>query len=125
MRLGKREENRFPKIKNIVPLAGLDDLVFGGWDIFEENAYEAAKNAEVLTPADIDRVKDELSDIKPMKACFDQNFVKRLHGTWVKEDATKWDQMMAVREDIRNFKAANKCDRVVVIWCASTEIFCH
>lgn len=130
MRLGKREENRFPKIKDIVPLASLDDLVFGGWDIFEEDAYDAARNAEVLTPCDIDRVKDELQAIKPMRACFDQNFVKRLHGVWVKKEATKWDQMMAIREDIRNFKEANNCDRVVVIWCASTEIFlpmceCH
>ncbi|MEG0949820.1 MAG: inositol-3-phosphate synthase [Bacteroidales bacterium] len=123
MRLGKREENRFPKIKDIVPLADLNDLVFGGWDIFEDNAYEAAEHAEVLKQPDLDRVKDELEAIKPMKACFDQNFVKRLHGTWVKTGATKWDQMMQVREDIRNFKTANNCDRIVVIWCASTEIY--
>lgn len=123
MRLGKRNENRFPKIKDVVPLAKLDDLVFGGWDIFEENVYEAAKNAEVLLPKDLDGVKDELEAIKPMKAAFDQNFVKRLHGTWVKEAATRWDLVQQLREDIRNFKAQNHCDRLVVIWCASTEVY--
>ena len=123
MRLGKRNENRFPKIKDVVPLAKLDDLVFGGWDIFEENVYEAAENAEVLLPKDLDGVKDELEAIKPMKAAFDQNFVKRLHGTWVKEAATRWDLVQQLREDIRNFKAQNHCDRLVVIWCASTEVY--
>ncbi|HIU54367.1 MAG TPA: inositol-3-phosphate synthase, partial [Candidatus Gallibacteroides avistercoris] len=123
MRLGKRNENRFPKIKDVVPLAKLDDLVFGGWDIFEENVYEAAKNAEVLLQKDLDGVKDELEAIKPMKAAFDQNFVKRLHGTWVKEAATRWDLVQQLREDIRNFKAQNHCDRLVVIWCASTEVY--
>ncbi len=123
MRLGKRNENRFPKIKDVVPLAKLDDLVFGGWDIFEENVYEAAKNAEVLLQKDLDGVKDELEAIKPMKAAFDQNFVKRLHGTWVKEAATRWDLVQQLREDIRNFKAKNHCDRLVVIWCASTEVY--
>ena len=123
MRLGKRNENRFPKIKDVVPLAKLDDLVFGGWDIFEENVYEAAKNAEVLLQKDLDGVKDELEAIKPMKAAFDQNFVKRLHGTWVKEAATRWDLVQQLREDIRNFKAKNRCNRLVVIWCASTEVY--
>lgn len=123
MRLGKRNENRFPKIKDVVPLAKLDDIVFGGWDIFEENVYEAAKNAEVLLQKDLDGVKDELQAIKPMKAAFDQNFVKRLHGTWVKDAANRWELVQQLREDIRNFKAENKCDRVVVIWCASTEVY--
>lgn len=123
MRLGKRNENRFPKIKDVVPLAKLDDIVFGGWDIFEEDVYEAAKNAEVLLPKDLDGVKDELQAIKPMKAAFDQNFVKRLHGTWVKEAATRWDLVQQLREDIRNFKTKNNCDRLVVIWCASTEVY--
>ena len=123
MRLGKRNENNFPKIKDIVPLATLDDIVFGGWDIFQEDVYAAAKHAEVLTDKDLEGVKDELVAIKPMKAAFDQNFVKRLNGTHVKEAATRWELMEQVREDIRNFKAQNNCDRVVVIWAASTEIY--
>ena len=123
MRLGKRNENNFPKIKDIVPLATLDDIVFGGWDIFPEDVYAAAKHAEVLTDKDLEGVKDELVAIKPMKAAFDQNFVKRLNGTHVKEAATRWELMEQVREDIRNFKAQNNCDRVVVIWAASTEIY--
>ena len=123
MRLGKRNENNFPEIKDIVPLATLDDIVFGGWDIFPEDVYAAAKHAEVLTDKDLEGVKDELIAIKPMKAAFDQNFVKRLNGTHVKEAATRWELMEQVREDIRNFKAQNNCDRVVVIWAASTEIY--
>ncbi|MDR0506223.1 MAG: inositol-3-phosphate synthase [Dysgonamonadaceae bacterium] len=123
IRLGKREENRFPKIKDVVPLADLNDIVFGGWDIFEEDAYAAACHAEVLTPEDLNKVKNELQAIKPMKAVFDQNFVKRLHGVWVKQAPTKWDLMEEVRKDIRNFKADNNLDRVVCIWCGSTEVF--
>ncbi len=123
MRLGKRNENRFPKIKDVVPLSKLDDIVFGGWDIFEENVYEAAKNAEVLEQKDLDGVKTELEAIKPMKAVFDQDFVKRLHGTWVKDAPTRWDLVQQLREDIRNFKTKNNCDRLVVIWCASTEVY--
>lgn len=123
IRLGKREENRFPKIKDVVPLAELNDIVFGGWDIFEEDAYAAARHAEVLTVEDLDKVKDELQAVKPMKAVFDQNFVKRLNGTWVKEAPTKWDLMEAVRKDIQDFKSKNNCDRVVCIWCGSTEVF--
>ena len=123
MRIGKREENNFPKIKDVVPLAELKDIVFGGWDLFEDDVYQAAKHAEVLTNEDLDKVKDELAAIKPIKAVFDQEFVKRLHGTWVKSAPTKWDLMEQVREDIREFKKTNNCDRVVVIWCGSTEVF--
>ncbi|MCC8154620.1 MAG: inositol-3-phosphate synthase [Tannerellaceae bacterium] len=123
IRLGKRNENRFPKIKDVVPLANLDDLVFGGWDIFEENIYEATKHAEVLNDKDIEVVKDELEAIQPMKAAFDQNFVKRLHGTHVKNAATRWELTEQIREDIRNFKAANNCDRIVIMWAASTEVY--
>lgn len=123
MRLGKREENRFPKIKDVVPLADLNDIAFGGWDIFEDNIYEAARHAEVLTVEDLDKVKEELSSIKPMKAVFDQNYVKRLHGTWVKAAPTKMELAEQVRQDIRDFKAANNCDRAVMIWCGSTEVF--
>jgi myo-inositol-1-phosphate synthase len=123
IRLGKRGENRFPKIKEVVPLADLNDIVFGGWDIFEDDAYAAARHAEVLTVDDLDKVKDELQAIKPLKAVFDQNFVKRLHGTWVKEAPTKWDLKEALRKDIQDFKAKNNLDRVVCIWCGSTEVF--
>jgi len=123
IRLGKRNENRFPKIKDVVPLADLNDIVFGGWDIFEDDAYAAARHAEVLSANDLDKVRDELQAIKPMKAVFDQNFVKRLHGTWVKSAPTKWDLMEAVRADIKKFKADNNCDRIVCIWCGSTEVF--
>lgn len=123
MRIGKREENKFPKIKDIVPLASLDDIVFGGWDIFEDDAYQAALHAEVLTQEDLNKVKDELEAIKPMKAVFDQKFVKRLNGTWVKEGATKWDLAEQVKQDIENFKKTHNLERVVVIWCGSTEVF--
>ena len=123
MRLGKREENRFPKIKEVVPLAELEDIVFGGWDIFEDNAYEAAKHAEVLTKEDLDKVKEEMEAVKPMKAVFDQDFVKRLHGTWVKSAPTKWELAEQLKQDIESFKKENNCDRIVVIWCGSTEVF--
>ncbi|GHV59248.1 myo-inositol-1-phosphate synthase [Bacteroidia bacterium] len=123
IRLGKREENRFPKIKEVVPLAGLNDLVFGGWDIFEEDAYTAARHAEVLTTGDLDKVKDELQSLRPMKAVFDQQYVKRLHGVWTKEAATKWELKEAVRQDIRQFQSDNHLDRLVCIWCGSTEVF--
>ncbi len=123
IRLGKREENQFPKIKDAVPLADMKDMVFGGWDLFEEDVYQAAKHAKVLTNEDLDKVKDELATIKPMKAVFDQEFVKRLHGTWIKSAPTKWDLVEQVRDDIKKFKADNNCDRIVMIWCGSTEVF--
>ncbi|MDL2212555.1 inositol-3-phosphate synthase [Bacteroides sp. OttesenSCG-928-D19] len=123
IRLGKRKENNFPKIKEVVPLADLNDVVFGGWDIFPEDVYEAACNAEVLNQKDLDGVKEELQSIKPMPAAFDQNWVKRLHGLHVKNEPTRWDLMEAIRKDIRDFKAANGCDRVVVLWSASTEVY--
>lgn len=123
IRLGKRNENRFPKIKDIVPLASLNDIVFGGWDIFEEDVYNAARRSEVLTVEDLDKVKDELQAIMPMKGAFDPDYVKRLHGTWIKSAPTKWELMEQVRTDIREFKSKNGCDRMVCIWCGSTEIF--
>jgi myo-inositol-1-phosphate synthase len=123
IRLGKRNENRFPKIKDVIPLAGLDDLVFGGWDIFEENVYEAARHAEVLKKEDLDVVKGELEAIRPMPAVFDRDFVKRLHGTHVKGEASRWDLTQQLRADIRKFKDDNGCERVVAMWAASTEVF--
>ncbi|KAA6326544.1 Inositol-3-phosphate synthase, partial [termite gut metagenome] len=123
IRLGKRNENKFPKIKEVVPLADLNDIVFGGWDIFPENVYEAAIHAEVLEQKDVDLVKDELQIIKPMPGAFDQNWVKRLNGTHIKKAATRWELVEALRKDIRDFKATNGCDRIVVIWSASTETY--
>lgn len=123
IRLGKRNENNFPKIKDIVPLTDLNDLVFGGWDIFPENIYEAAMHAEVLQEKDLNGVKEELQAIKPMPAAFDQNWVKRLHGTHIKKASNRWELTEALRKDIRDFKQANNCERVVVIWAASTEIY--
>jgi len=123
IRLGKRTENRNPLIKDFIPLAPLDDIVFGGWDIFEDNAYEAAAHAKVLDRYLLEEIKDELEQIKPMKAVFDKKYVKRLDGRHVKEAASKMELAEAVMEDIRRFKAENGCDRVVMVWCGSTEIY--
>ena len=123
VRLGKRTENRIPKIKDFVPLARLEDLAIGGWDIFEDNGYEAAKNAGVLKDSDLVKVKDRLESIKPMKAVFDQKYVKKLSGTWVKQGKTKMDLAQQLIEDIQSFKEREKVDRMVMIWCASTEVF--
>src|SRR4029079_9397061 len=101
----------------------LDDLVFGAWDIFEENAYEAAKTAGVLETSLLDNVKDELSAIKPMPAVFDRHYVKRLDGPNVKKGKNKKDLAEQLIQDIRNFKSSNGLDRVVMVWCGSTEIF--
>ena len=123
IRLGKRTDGRVPSINEFVDLAQLPDIAFGGWDIFEENAYEAALNAGALNKEDLDKVKDELEQIKPMKAVFSKDYVKKLDGTWVKTGGTKWDYAQAVMEDIKNFQAENNVDRVVIVWCGSTEIF--
>jgi myo-inositol-1-phosphate synthase len=123
IRLGKRTENRTPHIKDFVPLASLDQLVFGSWDLFTDNAYESAKHAEVLSPQHLELVKDEMSKIKPMSAVFYPEYVKRLHGTNVKKAATKADMVEALREDIRRFKKDNGVSRAVAVWCGSTEIY--
>jgi len=123
IRLGKRTEKRFPKIKDFVPLADLNDLVFGGWDIFEDNAYESALKAGVLRKEHLDLVKDELEQIKPMKAVFDRRYVKKLDGPNVKKAKDKFELAEMLREDIRNFKEKNNCDRLVMIWCGSTEVY--
>ena len=123
IRIGKRSDNNFPLIKEFVPLASLDDLVFDGWDIRDETCYEAARYAKVLNDADLNNVADELRSLKPMKGVFDQNYVKRLTGSYVKEGKTKYDLMMKIRDDIRSFKEKHSLDRVVVIWSASTETF--
>jgi myo-inositol-1-phosphate synthase len=123
IRLGKRTENRTPAIKDFVPLAGLDDVVFGGWDIFEDDCYEAAKTAGVLEPSLLDSIKDELSAVKPMPAVFDRQYVKRLDGPNVKKGRNKKDLAEQLIADIRKFKADNNLDRVVLLWCGSTEVF--
>jgi len=123
IRLGRRTENRVPKIKEFVKLAELKDLVFGGWDIYTDSAYQAASKAGVLEAKDLDKAKKFLSGIKPMKAAFDQNYVKNLSGTNVKKGKNKFDLAEQIREDIRNFKKKNKLDRLVMVWCGSTEVF--
>jgi myo-inositol-1-phosphate synthase len=122
IRLGKRTENRTPKIKELVPLPGLDQLEFGGWDLFGDNAYESAAHAEVLSKEHLALVKDELSAIKPMSAVFYPEYVRRLHGTNVKNGKTKADMVEALRADIRTFKKDKGVSRTVAVWCGSTEI---
>ena len=123
VRLGKRSEGRSPLIKDFVPLTALGDLVFGVWDIFEENGYEAAKTAGVLDESMLEQIRPELEAIRPMPAVFDQRYVKRLMGTNIKTGANKLELAERVRADIRDFKEAHHLDRLVMIWCGSTEIF--
>jgi myo-inositol-1-phosphate synthase len=123
IRLGKRTEGRTPKINDFVPLAQLDDLVFGGWDVFPDDAYQAASKAGVLEAKDLSKVQRFLKGIKPMKAAFDQTYVKNLQGPNVKKAKNKFDLAEQLREDIRAFKKSSKADRLVMVWCASTEVF--
>jgi myo-inositol-1-phosphate synthase len=123
IRLGKRTDGRSPLIKDFVPLAGLEDIVFGTWDIFEDNAYEAAMHAGVLEKELLVQLKPQLSKIKPMAAVFDQNYVKRLSGTHVKTGENKMDLANQLMQDIADFKKKNKCARLVMVWCGSTEVF--
>jgi len=121
IRLGKRTENRYPKIKEFVPLVDLENLVFGGWDVYSDNVFEAASKAKVLEPMLLHAVKAELEAIKPMKAVFDKSYISNLDGDHVKEAATKADLAKALMDDIENFRDANDCARVVIVWCGSTE----
>jgi myo-inositol-1-phosphate synthase len=123
IRLGKRSDGRSPKIKDFVDLAGLDDIVFGGWDIFEEDCYAAARTAGVLEPALLDQVRGEMEAIKPMPAVFDQRYVKRLNGPNVKKGRNKKDLAEQLIADIRAFKERHRCSRLVMVWCGSTEVF--
>lgn len=123
IRLGKRTENRNPMVKDFVPLASLNDLVFGGWDITDDNVYEAAINARVLEKDMLYSLKEELSAIKPMKAVFDTKFIKNINGDFVKQEKTKMDSAKALMADIEEFKTKNDCSRLVMIWCASTETY--
>ncbi|MEJ2053473.1 MAG: inositol-3-phosphate synthase [Calditrichaceae bacterium] len=123
IRLGRRDENRNPLIKELVPLTDLNDLSFAAWDLFEDNAYESAINAGVLDKELLDQLKNELDEIVPMKAVFDRNYVKKLDGSYVKKADNKYELAEMIREDIRNFKSKNNLDRLVMVWCGSTEIF--
>jgi myo-inositol-1-phosphate synthase len=123
IRLGKRTENRAPLIKDFVPLASLDDLVFGAWDPFPDDAYTAACKAGVLEREHIERVAEFLRGITPLPAAFDNKYVTRINGPNVKRGKTKRDLAEQIRQDIRDFKSRHKVDRVVVVWCASTEIY--
>ncbi len=125
IRLGSRSENRNPLIKDFLDLAGLDDIVFGGWDVKADNAFEAAKNADVLKPQDLDPLKDELEKVTPMKAAFNQRYVKKLDGPNVKEQTNKMELAEALREDIRNKLKETGADRAVMVWCGSTEVHLH
>ena len=119
----KMQDEKEHLIKDIVPIADLKDVKFGGWDIFDDNAYDAAMYAEVLKEKDLNKVKDELIEIRPMSAVFDHNFAKRLNGTYIKKAETRWDMVELLRQDIRKIKKENGCDRIVVLWAASTEIY--
>lgn len=130
IRLGKRTEDRNPLIKDFVPLANFNDIVFGGWDIFKDNIYESAMNAGVLEKSLLEQLKPELEKVKPMAAVFDHDYVRNIDGPNIKKAATKWDLAQALMDDIKNFKEANHCSRIVIVWCASTEKFiehtnCH
>lgn len=123
IRLGKRTENRNPKIKDFVPLAHLNDIAFGGWDVYEDNVFDAAMNAKVIDANILREVRAELEAIKPMKAVFDERYVKNLDGHHVKEAINKYDLALDVMEDIKNFQKENNCTRIVMVWCGSTEIY--
>jgi len=123
IRLGRRTQRRVPKLAEFVPLAGLQQIEFGGWDIFPEDAYEAAKHAKVLDDHHLDAVKGELSRIHPMKGVFYPGYVKRLHGIHTKSATSKAEMVERVREDIVAFKRDRGCDRLVAVWCGSTEAF--
>ena len=121
IRLGKRTENRNPKVKEFVPLADLKDLVFGGWDVYSDNVFEAAIKAKVLDPMLLHAVRPELERIKPMKAVFDRSYISNLDGEHIKLGATKYELAKAIMDDIENFKDAHECSRMVMVWCGSTE----
>ena len=123
IRVGRGKDKKYLHYNEIVPLASLDDIVFGAWDVYPANAYESALNAEVLKEKDIEPVKDELIKIKPMKAAFDHNYAKRLDGDNTMGNITRWEMVERLREDIRNFKKESGVERVVVLWAASTEVY--
>ncbi len=123
MRVGEGADKKYLHYNQIVPIADLNDIEFGSWDVYPANAFESAMNAEVLKEKDILPVKDELEKIVPMKAAFDHNYAKRLDGDNIMQGKTRWEMVEALREDIRNFKKEHGCNRVVVLWAASTEVY--
>src|SRR5262249_45741848 len=123
IRLGKRTEGRSPRISDVVPLPALDALVFGGWDIFNDDCYAAARTAGVIEPSLLDKMRPELEAIRPWPAVFDQRYVKRLDGPNVKRGANKMNLAEQVAADIHRFTEQQQVDRLVLIWCGSTEIF--
>ncbi|WP_303297526.1 inositol-3-phosphate synthase, partial [Muribaculum intestinale] len=123
MRVGEGADKKYLHYNQIVPIADLNDIEFGSWDVYPANAFESAMNAEVLKEKDILPVKDELEKIVPMKAAFDHNYAKRLDGDNIMQGKTRWEMVEVLREDIRNFKKEHGCNRVVVLWAASTEVY--
>ena len=123
IRLGRRTQKRTPPIKDFVPLAGLDDLVFGGWDLFKDNCYDAGRKAGVLESSILDPIKDFLTGIQPMPAVFEQSFVKNLHGENVKRGKNKMDLAEQLMDDVKKFKKRSGAERLVMVWCGSTEVF--
>lgn len=123
VRLGKRTEKRSPRIKDFIPLAPLEKLEFGAWDIFDENCYEVAVRSNVIFKQLVEQVREDIEPIRPFKAVFDPAYVKRLHGTYVKTGKTKYDLAKQLMEDIQRFKEEKRVDRMVMVWCASTEAF--
>ena len=123
MRVGEGADKKYLHYKDIVPLADLNDIVFGTWDVYPANAYESALNAAVLKEKDINPVKEELEAIKPMPAAFDHNYAKRLEGDNYMKGKTRWEMVEELRKNIRDFKAAHNCARIVVLWAASTEVY--
>lgn len=119
--LNRKTGDNYPKIKDFVPLAGLQDLVFGGWDVYEDNVYVAASRAKVLEQHTLDALRPELEALKPMKAVFDKSYIANLDGTHIKEGANKYALAEALMEDMENFKDTRGCDRLVIVWCGSTE----
>lgn len=123
IRIGKRTENKNPLIREYVSLAALENIEFGGWDIFPDTCYEAAVKAGVLTPQDLDPIREELHSVKPMKAVFSDKYIRNITGPNVKT-GTLWEKAQELRQDIQRFKAEKKCERLVMVWCGSTEAFC-
>ena len=123
IRVGRGESKQYLKYGEIIPLASLDDIVFGCWDVYPQNAYQSAMYAEVLRDRDIESVRDELEQIIPMKAAFDKNYAKRLDGDNIKDCGNRWEMVESVRDDIRRFRSEKGCSRLVVLWAASTEIY--
>ena len=123
IRLGKRSEKRSSLIKDIVPITSLENIVFGGWDIYFDNAYEAALKAKVVDRYLLEQIKTEMEAIKPMSAVFDESFIKNINGENIKKFKTKMDAANLLIQDMRNFIKMNGCDRAVIVWCASTEAY--